>query len=101
MGFSTFRGWIPLHRLPVLTNLHGGAAKFCTLASGRRWSILLIRHDPTMPAVPAVQRPTLRQAIDNADIHQAFNDIIREHNALYHPGRDCRENGHGDPEGQP
>lgn len=61
------RGWIPLHRLPVLTNLWGGAGRFRAIASGRRWSILLIRHDPTLPAVPADQRPTLRQAIDEAD----------------------------------
>jgi hypothetical protein len=67
MGVSFFRGWIPIHRLPVLTNLHGGAAKFCTLASGRRWSILLIRHDPTMPATPVDHRPTLQQATADAD----------------------------------
>lgn len=92
MGVSFFRGWMPLHRIPVLTNLWGGAGKFGTIAAGRRWSILLIRHDPTAPAVPTDERPTLRQAMDDADVNRALSDVVRDHNATYHPGRGCHEN---------
>lgn len=75
MGIRFLEGWIPLHRIRVLANLYGGAARFRTLASGRRWSILLIRHDPSMPAVPPGERPTLAEAIEEADRHHHAKPI--------------------------
>jgi hypothetical protein len=62
-----FRGWIPIRRIAVLAHLHGGAAKFCNVASGRSWSLVLIRRDRTMPAVPHAERISMREAIDQAD----------------------------------
>ncbi|MEU8158156.1 hypothetical protein AB0B94_31260 [Micromonospora sp. NPDC048986] len=62
-----FRGWIPVNRIGVLANLYGGAGKFCTLVAGRRWSILLVRRDRSMPAVPVGERPTLHEAISEVD----------------------------------
>lgn len=86
-----FNGWIPLHRIAVLANLHGGGGKFRKVAAGRNWSLLLVRRDDSIPSVPPADRPTLREAID-----AAAADIIREHNATYHLGRSCRENGRGE-----
>jgi hypothetical protein len=63
----TFAGWIPIRRIGALANLHGGAARFCTLLAGRTWAIVLIRRDRTMPSAPAEQRPTLREAIRQAE----------------------------------
>ncbi|MEV6800535.1 hypothetical protein AB0M91_19640 [Micromonospora rifamycinica] len=60
-------GWIPIRRIAVLAHLHGGGARFRALAAGRGWAIILIRHDRRMPAVPAAERITLAEAIDQAD----------------------------------
>lgn len=32
----------------------------------------------------------------NVEVGAAMQDAISAHNAQYHPGRDCRENGHGE-----
>lgn len=63
----SFRGWIPIRRIAVLAHLHGGAAKFCTVASGRSWSLVFIRRDRSMPAVPRSERISMREAIEQAD----------------------------------
>lgn len=89
-----FKGWIPIHRIGVLANLYGGAGKFCTLVAGRRWSILLVRRDRLMQAVPVGDRPTLRNAIDEIDA--LAGQIITDHDTAYHPGRQCRENERGE-----
>ncbi|MGI5144813.1 hypothetical protein ACQEVC_45600 [Plantactinospora sp. CA-294935] len=59
--------WIPIRRIAVLANLHGGAARFRTIIAGRSWALLFVRKDPSMPAVPPEERPTMREAIDQAD----------------------------------
>lgn len=63
--------WIPIGRISVLANLHGGAARFRTIVAGRSWALLLVRKDLSMPAVPHEDRPTMREAIDRADAASA------------------------------
>ncbi|MGA4726278.1 hypothetical protein ACPB67_02560 [Micromonospora taraxaci] len=60
-------GWIPVRRISVLAHLYGGAGRFRALAAGRSWSIILIRRDRSMPAVPVAERITLAEAIRDAD----------------------------------
>jgi hypothetical protein len=62
-----FQPWIPIGRISVLANLHGGAARFRTIVAGRSWALLWVRKDRSMPAVPPKDRPTMREAIDQAD----------------------------------
>lgn len=57
----------PIRRIAALVHAYGGAARFRALAAGRTWAVLLVLKDPSMPAVPPEQRPTLREAIDVAD----------------------------------
>jgi hypothetical protein len=59
--------WIPIGRISVLANLHGGAARFRTIVAGRSWALLWVRRDLSMPATPPESRPTMREAIDQAD----------------------------------
>ncbi|WP_229401931.1 hypothetical protein [Micromonospora okii] len=60
-------GWTPIRRIAVLSNLWGGGGRFRALAAGRGWAIVLIRHDPRMPAVPVAERISLAEAISDAD----------------------------------
>lgn len=102
MGRRFFEGWIPLHRLATLTNLWGGAGKFRKVAAGRNWSLLLVRRDDSTPPVPPEQRPTLREAIDNADraaereLGDQLQAVLDAHTVTYHPGRTCRESERGE-----
>lgn len=100
MGRHFLEPWIPLRRISVLRHSWGGAGKFRKLAAGRNWSLLLVRRDRTLPSVPVAERPTLRQAVSDADreVWDAAQAVIDAHVAAYHPGQSCRENERGEPQ---
>lgn len=60
-------GWVPIHRMAVLSYLWRGAGRFRRMVGCRSWSIFLVCHDPTGVHAPADRLPTLDEAIAEAD----------------------------------
>lgn len=62
-----YQGWMPIRYIAALAHLHGGAAKWCTVFSTRKVSLILIRRDESLPHIPESERITLREVLDQID----------------------------------